>query len=185
MQIKTFSAQDIGSVKEFTDSEIGLGYYSADELTEMQARSVCLDGAISSFLLIDERTKIVKGFRLAFPPGHWKHGKNTLLRADLWPHPVEKSGYFQSLFIAKDLQGQGFGPQLSAKSIQVLRQQGALGIATHSWKESPHNTSMRYLEKMGFVKIIEHPNYWINVSYICPLDGNPCHCTAVEMYLEL
>ena len=185
MLIRTFLQKDVELVKKFTDIEIGQGYYSAEELKDSQLKSVCEDGSISSLLLIDENTDQVKGLRLAFPPGKWTHGKGTKLRPDLWPYPLEKSAYFQSLFIAKELQGHGFGPMLSEKSIQILKNQGTLGIATHSWKESPHDSSVRYLKKMGFKKIIEHPLYWANVNYICPLDGSPCQCTAIEMYLEL
>lgn len=185
MLIRTFLQKDIELVKKFTDIEIGHGYYSTEELQENQVKSVCTDGSISSFLLIDENTNQVRGLRLAYPPGKWLHGKGTQLRPDLWPYPLEKTGYFQSLFIAKELQGHGYGPALSKKSIEVLINQGALGIATHCWKESPHNSSVRYLEKIGFKKIIEHPFYWKDVNYTCPLDGNPCQCTAIEMYLEL
>lgn len=185
MLIKAFSESDVGRVKTFTDSEIGLGYYSTEELSECYSKSVCNDGTLSSFLLLDELTNQVKGLRLAYPPGKWIQGKSSKLRSDLWPHALEKTGYFQSLFISKDLQGHGYGPTLSEKSISVIKNQGALGIATHCWKESPHNSSFRYLEKIGFKKIIEHPFYWKEVNYICPLDGSPCQCTAIEMYLEL
>ena len=185
MLIKTFTEKDINQVKKFTDSEIGLGYYTAEELLENCLKSVGDDGSSSSFILLDEITNQVKGLRLAYPPLKWTHGKGNLLRPDLWPHPLEKSGYFQSLFISKELQGHGYGPAMSEKSIQVLKNQSALGIATHCWKESPHNSSERYLEKMGFIKIIEHPLYWEKVNYVCPLDGIPCQCTAIEMYLEL
>lgn len=185
MQIKSFSEADIAQVKTFTDAEIGLGYYSVEELSESFLKSVCDDGLISSFLLLDESTNQVKGLRLAYPPGKWTQGKGSKLRPDLWPQALDKTGYFQSLFISKELQGHGYGPALSEKSISVLKNQGALGIATHCWKESPHNSSIRYLEKMGFKKIIEHPFYWKDVNYLCPLDGTPCLCTAIEMYLEL
>lgn len=185
MLIKPFLTDDITEVKKFTDAEIGEGYYSFEELKQNQARSVASDGSVSSFLLIDEVGDVVKGLRLAFPPGNWEHGKGAKQRADLWPFPVERSAYFQSLFLAKEMQGQGWGPKLSEKSLQVFRKLGAKGVATHSWKESPNNSSVRYLEKVGFKKIIEHSLYWFEVDYVCTRDGKPCRCTAVEMYLTL
>ncbi len=185
MLIRPFQSTDVERVKEFTDSEIGDGYYSLDELKKNQSRSMASDGSVSSFLLLDEKTDLVKGLRLAFPPGNWDHGKGSKQRADLWPFPVEQSAYFQSLFLAKDLQGQGWGPKLSEMSLHVFKNLGAQGVATHSWKESPNNSSVRYLEKVGFKKIIEHPLYWFDVDYVCTRDGKPCRCTAVEMYLTL
>ena len=50
---------------------------------------------------------------------------------------------------------------------------------------SPNNSSYRYLRKIGFKEIITHPDYWVDVDYICTRDGNPCHCTAIEMHLDL
>lgn len=185
MLIKPFLTSDVNAVLEFTDSEIGKGYYSLDELLQNQKKSVAADGTICSFLLLDEETEQVKGLRLAFPPGHWSHGKGDQQRSDLWPFPIEKTAYFQSLFLAREVQGKGWGPKLSQQSIETFKKLGACGIATHSWLQSPNNSSVKYLEKMGFKKIIEHPLYWIHVDYVCTLDGKPCRCTAVEMYLTL
>ena len=184
MVIKPFLLVDIEKVKNFTDEEIGQGYYSFLQLQEAQKKSIVV-GSNSSFLLVDEKNHQVKGLRLAFPPGNWHRGKGKNLRDDLWPHLLKNSAYFQSLFLAKDVQGQGWGPKLSEKSIAVFKDLGAKGIATHCWKESPSNSSLKYLEKVGFKKIIEHPLYWFEVDYNCPIDGYPCRCTAIEMYLTL
>ena len=185
MIIQPFLPTDVARVKKFTDQEIGRNYYSIDELIENQRKSVTGSGEISSFLLIDETDNSVKGLRLAFPPGNWFSGKGEQLRADLWPFSLSETAYFQSLFLSKDAQGQGWGPKLSEKSIQIFKSLGAKGIATHSWKESPNNSSVKYLESIGFKKIIEHPLYWVNVDYVCSLDGKPCRCTAIEMYRTL
>lgn len=184
IHIEPFEPFHIPLVKKFTDVAIGKGYYSLEELAENQKKSICKNKQISSFVLINAH-KEVKGLRLAYPPGNWDHGKGSKLRPDLWPHPLNETGYFQSLFISKDLQGQSWGPRLSQKSIEILKNNHAAGIATHSWKESPNNSSVRYLEKIGFKKIIEHPLYWNEVDYTCTLDGKPCKCTAIEMYLDL
>lgn len=185
MQIRPFLSSDVDAVKVFTDKEIGAGYYSLNELKENQIKSIGSNKNICSFVLVDETTNAVKGLRLAFPPKNWSHGKGSKQRTDLWPFPIEETAYFQSLFLAKEVQCQGFGPKLSQMSIEVFKKIGAKGIATHSWKESPNNSSVKYLEKVGFKKIIEHPLYWFDVDYVCALDGTPCRCTAVEMYLTL
>lgn len=184
MRIREFTASDIESVRKFADRTVGLGYYTTEELIENQKQSVASSGEICSFILEDDHGHIC-GLRLAYPPGNWQHGKGSQLRADLWPTPLNRTAYFQSLFVSPELRGGGWGPQLSKRSLQVLKQLGAEGVVAHSWKESPQNSSMRYLEKMGFIAVAEHPDYWVNVDYICPRDGKPCHCTAVEMHLDL
>ncbi len=183
MLIKPFLEIDVPAVKKFTDQQIGQGYYSLAEHYENQKKSVAESGDVTSFILVDESTNEIEGLRLAFPPGHWAHGKGAKLRPDLWPFPLEKAAYFQSLFLSVKAQGFGWGPQMSDKSIALFKKLGATGIITHCWKESPHNSSLRYLEKKGFQKMIEHPLYWFDVDYVCTRDGKPCRCTAIEMYL--
>lgn len=185
MQIRPFLPSDIPQVKAFTDQVVGAGYYSIEELVENQKKSIASTGEICSFVLVDEATERIMGLRLAYPPGNWDHGKGSKLRADLWPTALNKTAYFQSLFVSPELQGHGWGPQLSAKALGVFKKLHAEGVVAHSWKESPNNSSFKYLINIGFKPIIEHPHYWIDVDYVCTLDGKPCKCTAVEMHLNL
>lgn len=185
MFIREFIASDVEKVKQFTDKAVGLGYYSIDELVANQKKSVAKSGEICSFVLAKENTDEIFGLRLAYPPTNWNHGKGAHLRPDLWPTAIEETAYFQSLFVAPELQGQGWGPKLSAEALRVFKKLGAKGVVAHCWKESPNNSSMRYLQNLGFNTIIEHPNYWVNVNYVCTRDGYPCHCTAIEMHVPL
>lgn len=123
--------------------------------------------------------------RLCYPPGQWDHGKGKKLSPELWGHDLANLGYFQSLFLSSDVQGQGWGPKLSERAIEALKTLHARGILTHCWKESPANSSFKYLNKIGFKTLKEHPDYWIDVKYVCTRDGYPCRCTAIEMILEL
>ncbi len=185
MIIREFLSTDIEAVKKFTDQMVGVGYYSTDELKEYQKKSIAPTGDICSFVLIDSNSNKVLGLRLAFPPGNWEHGKGTKLKPELWPSKISETAYFQSLFVLPELQGQGWGPKLAAKSLEIFRKLGAAGVVTHCWKESPGNTSYKYLANLGFKSLVEHPNYWIDVDYVCTRDGKPCRCTAIEMYLNL
>ncbi|WP_413291523.1 GNAT family N-acetyltransferase [Bdellovibrio sp. HCB337] len=182
MEIRELTLKDIPAVKAFTDQTIGKNYFSEKELEENFHKSVS-QGIMCSFVL-SEGAKIY-GLRLAYPPGLWTKGKGKKLRSDLWQVPADKVAYFQSLFLASEAQGQGWGPKLSAASIAAFRKLGAEAIATHAWKESPNNSSMRYLTKQGFKSVATHPEYWIDVDYECVLDGKPCRCTAEEMILHL
>jgi ribosomal protein S18 acetylase RimI-like enzyme len=180
MQIIPFTSDLISKVTQFTDRHIGENYYTLSEMTENQKKSVTLQNEITSFVLINDLQDIM-GLRLAYSPGRWAHGKGSKLRPELWPFKLNEAAYFQSLFVSEIAQGQGYGPRLSEKSIEIFKKIGARGIVTHCWKESPNNSSFKYLEKIDFKTVIEHPNYWIDVDYTCTRDGNPCRCTALEM----
>lgn len=185
MLIREFIPSDINEVKKFTDRVVGTGYYSLNELIEFQKKSIATSQEICSFVLVDPDSREILGLRLAFPPGNWDHGKGSNLRPDLWPTKLAETAYFQSLFVSPRLQGKGWGPLLSLKSLELFKKLKAKGVVTHCWKESPNNSSYKYLERLDFNTIIEHPNYWIDVDYVCTRDGNPCKCTAIEMHLNL
>jgi N-acetylglutamate synthase-like GNAT family acetyltransferase len=180
---------DLVALKAFTDRTIGEGYYSAKELEEIFEKSSAddRDGKrhMCSLLLRGDAGEIL-GVRFSYPPGKWSKGKGEGLNPAAWPRKVETTGYFQSLFLSDKVQGQGWGAKLSLASIAVLKKIGASGVVCHSWKESPFNSSSKYLEKMGFQKIAEHPLYWQHVNYNCTRCLKPpCLCTAVEMYLDI
>ncbi len=183
---------DLPRLKAFTDRAIGAGYYSEAELSDIFKRS-SLDGVMCSFLLVSESGVSdaagggeIQGVRFTYPPGNWSHGKGDGLTPDLWPFPMSATAYFQSLFLSDEIQGQGFGAKLSERSIEVLKEVGAKGVVCHSWMESPGGSSTKYLEKMGFKRIKEHPLYWQHVDYNCTRCLKPpCQCTAIEMYYEI
>lgn len=179
MTIRPLKREDLPSVKEFTDDLIGKNYFSLKELQDVYEKSLFGD-TMCSFVLVDDENR-VRGLRLAYPPGRWSQGKGAKLRPDLWKVPLERVGYFQSLFLDSSVRGQGWGPRLSAVACEALKKSGAQAIVAHGWKESPHNSSVRYLAKFGFEKIISHPLYWAEVDYECVRDGKPCRCTAEEM----
>ena len=179
MQIRPLHLDDLAQIKVFTDTTIGENYFNSEELKECYQKSI-LNGEIFSFVLIDDKNKI-QGVRLAYPPGAWSKGKGSKLRPELWKVPQEQVGYFQSLFLSPDVRGSGWGPKLSDAVIDRFKAIGAKAIITHAWKESPNNSSIRYLTKYGFQEVATHPDYWIDVDYECVRDGKPCRCTAVEM----
>ncbi len=179
MHIRDLKISDIEKVKTFTDLAIGKNYFSIEELHENFEKS-SLNGVMCSFVLVDDHENII-GLRLAYPPGKWNKGKGNRLRSDLWKVAIEKVAYFQSLFLSDEAQGLGFGPLLSDAAISAFKKLGAEAVVTHAWKESPNNSSIRYLSRFGFESIAVHPEYWIDVDYECTLDGKPCRCTAEEM----
>jgi len=186
--IHKLERSDLERLKKFTDVQIGEGYYSLKELEDIFERSLAPDEngnmQMCSFLLKDGDE--IRGVRFTYPPGQWSQGKGAGLQFSKWPHTLDQTAYFQSLFLSDKVQGQGWGARLSQASIEVLKAVGARGVVCHSWKESPFNSSTKYLEKMGFKKIAEHPLYWKDVNYNCTRCLKPpCQCTAIEMYLEI
>lgn len=179
MQIRPLHLDDLAQIKTFTDATIGENYFTHAELKECYQKSL-LNNVMYSFVLVDEHGKIF-GLRLSYPPGAWSKGKGSKLHPELWNVPQDKAGYFQSLFISPEVQGGGWGPKLSEAAIVRLKEIGTQAIVTHAWQESPNNSSIRYLTKFGFKPVATHPNYWIDVDYVCTRDGKPCRCTAVEM----
>lgn len=180
--IRPFEKSDIAAVKQFTDEAIGTNYYSLQELEEIFQKSLAHKTMCT--LLLEIQGKI-QGVRITYPPGKWSKGKGKGLSPQLWPHPMDETAYFQSLFIAEQLTGHGYGKQMSLQAIQILKEIGAKGIVCHSWKESPNDSSGRYLRSLGFTLIATHPLYWKEVDYVCTRCGKPCLCTAEEMYLDL
>ncbi len=182
LKIRPLRKTDIPAVKEFTDRAIGTDYYSVPELEDIYQKSMAGDVMCTLILEIEGQ---VQGVRITYPPGNWAHGKGKGLSPSLWPHPMNKTAYFQSLFIAPSLTGSGYGRTLSLKTIELLKGIGTQGIVCHSWKESPNDSSGRYLRALGFKLIDTHPLYWKEVDYVCTRCGKPCLCTAEEMYLDL
>lgn len=180
--IRELTESDLPAVKRFTDQEIGENYYSLEELrlNYLKARK---ENIQCSFVLEDSESGKIVGLRLSYPPGNWAKGKGSKLRPDLWKIDLERAGYFQSLFLAPQVRGQGWGPKLSQASMQAMKKLGALAVVTHSWVESPGGSSGKYLRKIGFKPVIQHPKYWVDVDYVCTRDGKPCQCTAEEMIL--
>lgn len=180
--IRPLKKSDIDSVKKFTDQAIGTNYYSVPELEDIYQKSL-FNSTMCTLVL--EIEGLIQGVRITYPPGKWSKGKGKGLSPALWPHEMDHTAYFQSLFIAPDLTGHGYGKQMSLKAIEILKDIGAQGIVCHSWKESPNDSSGRYLRSMGFTLVATHPLYWKEVDYVCTRCGNPCLCTAEEMYLDL
>jgi ribosomal protein S18 acetylase RimI-like enzyme len=182
-QIRPVEKKDLIAVKAFTDMAIGTGYYTLPELDEIYQKSISLSGEMTTLILIVDNE--IKGIRITYPPGRWQKGKGRGLSPERWPYPLADTAYFQSLFVDPNLTGQGFGKELSLQAIQILKKIGAKGIVCHSWKESPHDSSGKYLRSLGFSLVETHPLYWKEVDYVCTRCGKPCLCTAEEMYLVI
>lgn len=181
MLIRPLEKSDLPRAKEFTDTAIGENYYSPEEFEEIYQKSI-KDGVMCSYVLEDETTHKIRGIRITYPPGMWQKGKGKGLNPQLWKVEMEEAAYFQSLFVDLALTGQGWGSRLSEAAIQTLKKLQTKAIVAHSWKESPNDSSGRYLRGLGFHMVASHPKYWAEVNYNCTRCLKPpCQCTAEEM----
>ena len=105
-KIIPFTASWTEEFLNFTDANIGLGYYRPRDVEDILSRNQPIN---TCFLLVDKESQI-RGVRVSFPPGKWIDlvGSERLF-IDRWPEFPDKVGYFKSLFVDKKLQGQGCG----------------------------------------------------------------------------
>lgn len=180
--IRPMRPGDADAVAALAEHLIGPGYYPPETVLEYLARSTVGDVVCSHVAHVGER---LVGFRFALPPGRWEEGRGLGLHPERWPAPLERCAYFQSSYVDDAFAGRRIGRRMALEAIAALKRLGAAAIVTHSWKESPHGSSLRYLTRLGFVAVAELPAYWSEVDYVCRLDGKPCLCTAIEMVLDL
>lgn len=182
VEIRVMTLEDVEGVSALADRLVGDAYYTPQSVAETLEQSTVNARVFSYVATLDED---LVAFRFVLPPGRWEHGRGEGLAPNRWKAPLDRTAYFQSCFVDHSAMGQGIGRQLAHRALLDLKNHGALAVVAHSWKESPHQSSLRYLTRLGFEPVAEHLEYWVDVDYTCSLDGKPCHCTAIEVVLDL
>lgn len=183
IKIRPLSFEDFNKVIDFANEYIGKNYFSQKDLERILQLS-SKNNQVSSLLAFAGENLVA--IRLSFMPGNWQVDDAMEIREDLWPYSLQEMGYFKSLFVSSELQGKGLGIKLSRKSLEILKSQGAKGVVTHSWMQSPGNSSYKYLKKLGFEDIRDVPNAWSHIDYDCVVCApSRCYCSAKEMVLKL
>ena len=179
INFEELSLKDINQVKLFLDNHSGEDYLTKEDLKDIIENKSKYKNLNCSFVAKDG-DKIV-GVRITYAPTKWiSSAKGITIKK--WKKDECKVAKFHCLFLDEKYQGQGIGPQLSNKSIDVLVQMGAEAIICHSWLESPNNSSQRYLKKYGFESVALHENFWADLDYFCSgCSRTRCICTAEEM----
>ncbi len=177
--IREMTLDDAPAVSALADRLVGQDYYPPGLVQRYLERARTAIGTLS---YVAERDGQLVGFRFVLPPGRWDEGRGSGLTPERWPGPLAEAGYFQSCFVDHAEMGRGIGRRLAERAFADLRRVGASLVVAHSWKESPHDSSRRYLKRLGFVAVAEHPRYWAEVEYLCGGCKQPdCVCTAIEM----
>jgi predicted N-acetyltransferase YhbS len=180
--IRAMTSADSAAVSALADRLVGDAYYTP-EIVDETLRRATQEGQVYAY--VAEGEEGLMAFRFVLPPGHWDHGRGSALAPERWPAALTETAYFQSCFVAHEVMGQGIGRRLGHRALADLKASGARAVVAHSWKESPHGSSLRYLSRLGFMPVAEHAEYWVDVDYTCALDGKPCRCTAIEVVLDL
>lgn len=185
---RCMTTADVATASRFIDRTLGPDYYPPDRMAADLERATAPDAegrAVVCAHIAEGPDGAIVGFRIAFPPGRWSHGRGDGLTPERWPAPLARCGYFQTIVVDPAHSGHGLGGRLSRLALEALRALGTEVVITHSWLESPHNSSQRYLAGLGFEAVKRWPRYWMEVDYTCVRCGRPCLCTAVEMALDL
>lgn len=158
----------------------GDNYLDHDSLTRYYHRGI-FQGINASWVALLDGQLI--GFRLTFAPSQWK--LDEWCTTDDWPVSSDKVCYFKCNTVSENCRGLGVGSTLLQHSINSVKAQGGLAGVAHIWAESPGNSAFKYFSKCGGSLIKKHPRKWdihcIEDNYLCPICGNRCYCTALEM----
>jgi ribosomal protein S18 acetylase RimI-like enzyme len=169
----------VSELKKFLDIEAGIDYLTEEDLIKIIKNKITLNNKNCSFVALDN-DKII-GVRLTYAPKKWLTDAKGIT-VNKWNVDEDYVAKFHCLFLDSNYQGQGIGPEMSKRSIKVLKEMGTKAIICHSWLESPNNSSQRYLLKYGFKPVSLHKNFWSDFDYLCSgCSKKPCVCTAEEM----
>jgi GNAT superfamily N-acetyltransferase len=182
MQIYNLRIQDFDKVVALGNKINGINYLDRQALDRILQKS-CKYYSNCSFVAYEGEELIA--FRLTYAPGGWEPDKWCC--PDKWGIPAEQLCFFKANMVDENYRGQGIGPMLLKKSIEVAKQQGAVGGVTHIWMQSPGQSAYKYFTRAGGKLVCIHPDRWKedyrDFGYICSVCGNDCHCDGAEMIL--
>ncbi len=94
-----------------------------------------------------------------------------------------KVGFIKSVAVEKEFRRRGIGTQLIVEAMQRLKNKECDLFFAVSWVSGLPDSSPSVFEALKFTNAVEISDYWtedsIKEKYICPVDGNPCHCSAI------
>ncbi|MGB0894186.1 MAG: GNAT family N-acetyltransferase [Parashewanella sp.] len=182
MQIREMEVSDFEAVIRVGNLVHGDGYLNSDELGQLYEKGI--KSHINASFVAIENDELL-GFRLTYAAGNWAIDK--WCSTEYWGVDPQKVCYFKSNTLIDCARGKGLGGLLLSKSVEAVKQQGAIAGLAHLWQQSPNNSAVRYFSKAGGKLIKAHPNRWSweNMSrhYFCSVCGGNCRCTACEMLL--
>lgn len=176
--------EDFLSLVTLSDDVFGKGYYTEESFVE-NWKSMTSSQQTASWVALNAGHLI--GFRIVFLPGLWSsHLEFNKSLKEKWNVPLNRVAYFKTACVHLDFRRKGIGTKLAYAAINDLIALKAQAIVTHSWDESPNNSSNLYLKSFGFEDLGPRPLFWHEDSYDCDVcHSKPCICNATEMIFRI
>lgn len=96
---------------------------------------------------------------------------------------VPQIGLVKTVAIDEAYKNLGLASDLVQSILDELAEKDITCFISPAWKHAGVTNIANVLERSGFTKAIEIPNYWYESSmrekFECPQCGNPCHCSCV------
>lgn len=102
---------------------------------------------------------------------------------ELSEHMGQKTGMLFRVAVSPKFERQGIASQLAKERIEFLEQMGCDVILATAWATNGVAHVGKILERNGFEKVGEIPNYW--EEFGCVRCGEKCSCTAVIFKLNM
>lgn len=178
-KIRNAVKSDFAAITKIADSQLGKDYITEEFLREI------IDEDKSTFCLVAYNTKTNKiaGFSIS-KAITYDEVKEISQSQNIKELSFEdKIGFVKTVAVDSVCQGLGLGTMLVDKSIDKLKKDVMDSFISTAWKHAGIINIESGLDRCGFEKIMELPNYWYESSlkegFHCPQCGNPCHCSCV------
>ncbi|HZQ29462.1 MAG TPA: GNAT family N-acetyltransferase [Patescibacteria group bacterium] len=172
----------IQKATEIYEQGLGQEYISAEDLKRYIAKSECI--VIGA--MVDSS---LAGVMIAYPMMSEESEKYD---RELYENKVPQIfqgrnvGLVKSVSVENKFRRRGIGTQLILESMQRLNEKGCDLFFAVSWYSGLKDSSPSIFESLEFIKAVKISDYWTEDSlkegYMCPVDGNPCHCSAIFFF---
>ena len=104
-------------------------------------------------------------------------------------------GLIKSVAVEKEYRRRGIGTQLIVEAMRRLKNKGCDLFFAVSWDSGFRDSSPSIFKALSFMEAVKIDNYWtedskekdketgeVEIKYMCPADGWPCHCSAIFFF---
>ena len=184
IKIRDVKIEDFARIIRILDSQLGKDYVSEDFLKEV------IDDKKDTFCKVieDSSNHQIVGVGL-YGIINYDEVKNITQGRDINVLKfTPQIGLIKTIAIDEAYKNLGLASSLIQNLLGELSLKNVRCFISPAWKHQGITNIENVLEKNGFSKAIEIPNYWyessIKEKFECPNCGNPCHCSCV-IYVKI
>ncbi len=183
-KIRQAKVSDFPAITRIADYQLGKNYITEKFLREILSE----DDSTFCLVAYNSKTSKVAGFCICkqVPYSELKAMANGKEINEL--RFENNIGIIKTVAVDERTKNLGLGSMLIGEGLITMEKQGITCFATPAWKHAGIINLNSILEKCGFERSIEFPNYWygssIKEGFSCPHCGNPCHCSCV-FYIKI